>query len=97
MKPLKTTIVVSTVAATTLALAQTVVPQKPAADQGKGAPAATAATGGQTSGAGQTSEGRGGIAGVGVGATIAIAAGVLLVIAAASDGGGGGSTTSHRP
>jgi hypothetical protein len=51
------------------------------------------AAGGQTSGAREMGAGAGGLFGLGMGATLAIVAGIVLLIAAASDGGS--SSTSH--
>ncbi len=94
MKALKTLVIVGTLAATSLALAQTTAPQK---EPSKPQQPAGAASGGQTSGAGTpVTTGAGGIAGLGVPATIAIVAGAILVVVAASDSGGGSnSTPSH--
>ena len=49
------------------------------------------AAGGQTSGAREVGAGSGGLFGLGMGATLAIVAGIVLLIAAASDGGSSSS------
>src|SRR2546425_10461929 len=82
LKALKAAIVVSTLAATTVALAQTVTPQKPA-DQPRAPQTSGNASGGQTAGAekGVLAGGGPGIAGLGTLATVAIVAGAVVVVA----------------
>jgi hypothetical protein len=110
LKLLKLALAVSIVFSSTLALAQSAAPQvmpsQPinAAQSMAQAPAPVpaaqpndeqrSAAGGQTSGAREVGAGGGGLFGLGVGATLAIVAGMVLLIAAASDGGSS-STPQH--
>ena len=98
MKKLKLAILVSTLAATTVALAQSVTPQTKQAQ----APAQTqkvAATAGNASG-GQTSGVQapfGSIGGLGAAATLAVVAAVVVVVAvAASDEDAPAPATTHK-
>jgi hypothetical protein len=106
LRLLKVAVAISTLFATTVALAQTVTPQgspsqvppiaQPAAGTAAQPDTQRAATGGQTQGSQGQVIGFEGAGGLGTGATLAIVAGVILIgVAAAS--GGGSSSTQHQP